>query len=74
MGKNSLYASTSEPSSYKNYYSDNSGLHKTKQYKADDGEQEIIVTYDYLSGKHTYPETNDSLFFYSSLVVIRDQA
>ncbi|MGD1700945.1 hypothetical protein [Dapis sp. BLCC M229] len=71
-GDNSLYASTSEPSSYSNYYSSNSGDHKVTQYSANDSHQEIIVTYDYLSGKHTDPGTGNKLYLYSSLVIIRD--
>jgi hypothetical protein len=75
-GDNSLYASTSEPSKsdYKAYYLNNAGSHKTTQYSTSDGEQEIIVSYDYLNGKHTDPETGTDLYLYSSLVVIRDIA
>lgn len=71
-GDNSLFASTSEPKSYSDYYSSNSGAHKVKQYSTNDGSQEIIVTYDYLSGKHEDPQTGNSLYLYSSLVIIRD--
>jgi hypothetical protein len=75
-GDNSLYASTGEPSKsdYKAYYSRNAGSHKITQYSANDGEQEIIVSYDYLNGKHPDPETGKDLYLYSSLVVIRDIA
>lgn len=71
-GDNSLFASTSEPSSYNDYYGTNSGNHKVTNFSATDGKQEIIVTYDYLSGKHTDPATGDSMYLYSSLVIIRD--
>lgn len=71
-GDNSLYASTNEPNDYKSYYSDNSGNNKITQYSANDGAQEIVVTYDFLSGKHEEPETGNQSYYYNSLVVIRD--
>jgi len=73
-GDNSLFASTSEPSDYSSYYSSNAGSKKVTQYSVNDGQQEIVVSYDYLSGKHKDPETGNDLFLYSSLVVIRDMA
>lgn len=69
---NSLFASANDPGDYKQYYKSNSGTKKVTQYSANDGHQEIIVTYDYLSGKHEDPETGQSLYLYNSLVVIRD--
>lgn len=73
-GENSLFASTSQPTSYSSYYSSNSGEHKTTQYSANDGTHEILVTYDYLDGEHEDPETGNNLYYYQSLVVIRDIA
>lgn len=69
---NSLYASTDEPSDYSSYYSANSGNQKVTQYSANDGSQEIIVTYDYIEGKHQDPESGQNLYLYNSIVVIRD--
>jgi len=71
-GNNSLFASANDPGDYKQYYSSNSGTQKVTQYRATDGHQEIIVTYDYLSGQHEDPETGNTLYLYNSLVVIRD--
>ncbi len=71
-GKNSLYAMASEPSSYHQFYIDNSGKHKKTQFSASDGKDEIIVSYDYLEGKHKDPETGNKLFLYSSAIVIRE--
>jgi hypothetical protein len=73
-GQNSLFASTSEPTDYSSYYSSNAGKQTVTQFSANDSQQEIIVSYDYLGGKHQDPETGNDLYLYSSLVVIRDMA
>lgn len=73
-GDNSLFASAGEESDYESYYSDNEGQHKVTQYVASDGEHQMIVTYDYLSGKHTDPQSGKDLYLYNSLVVIREGA
>jgi hypothetical protein len=69
---NSLFASAEDPIDYKQYYSSNSGTQKVTQYHANDGHQEIVVSYDYLSGQHEDPETGNKLYLYNSLVVIRN--
>ncbi len=71
-GNNSLFASVTDPGDYKQYYNSKSGDQKVTQYSTNDGAQEIIVTYDYLSGEHEDPETGNKLYLYNSLVVIRD--
>lgn len=73
-GDNSLFASTSEAPNYSAYYSSHEGENKTTQLSANDGAQEIVVTYDYLSGTHPDPDTGDNQYLYNSLVVIRDYA
>lgn len=71
-GNNSLYASTGEPTDFADYYSKHAGTRKDPQFTATDGKQEIIVTYDFLSGEHEDPETGNKLYLYNSLVIIRD--
>lgn len=72
-GKNSLYASPDEPKDYNAYYSTYSGQHQITQFSTNDSEQEIIVSYDYLDGKHEDPETGQDLYLYNSFIVIRDK-
>ncbi|MES2205422.1 MAG: hypothetical protein V4525_01340 [Pseudomonadota bacterium] len=71
-GDNSLLATTSAPSDYAQWYSSNEGANKVTQFSANDGKHEIIVTYDYLSGEQTDPESGKSLYLYNSLVIVRE--
>jgi len=72
-GNNSLLATVDEPSNYESFYKNAEGEHKVTQFSSSDDELEIIGTYDYLSGKHTDPETGKSEYLYNSLVVIREK-
>eukprot|EP00178_Gracilaria_changii_P026953 TRINITY_DN834_c0_g1_i1.p2 TRINITY_DN834_c0_g1~~TRINITY_DN834_c0_g1_i1.p2 ORF type:complete len:452 (-),score=62.91 TRINITY_DN834_c0_g1_i1:524-1879(-) len=71
-GDNSLYASVGDESDYKSYFNAHQGTQRVTQYSAKDNEHEIIVCYDYLSGKHENPATGNELYLYHSLVIIRD--
>jgi len=72
-GENSLAATTEEVKDYEAYFKKNDGVNRKTQFSAHDDHHEIIVTYDYLTGKHKDPETGQDLYLYSSLVVIRDK-
>jgi len=73
VGNNSLLATVKAPSDYKSFYKNAEGEHKVTQFYTSDDELEIVVTYDYLSGTHTDPETEKSEYIYKSLVVIREK-
>lgn len=72
-GKSSLFASAKKQDNYEEYFQSKAGVNRVTSHKANDGEHEIIVTYDYLSGKHPEPEAGTELYLYNSLVVIRDR-
>jgi len=73
VGDNSLRASATLPADIKNFYLSNEGVVKQTQNSASDNELELIVTYDYLSGKHSDLETGDQEYIYNSLVIIREK-
>eukprot|EP00178_Gracilaria_changii_P023473 TRINITY_DN71008_c0_g1_i1.p1 TRINITY_DN71008_c0_g1~~TRINITY_DN71008_c0_g1_i1.p1 ORF type:complete len:503 (-),score=58.25 TRINITY_DN71008_c0_g1_i1:274-1782(-) len=72
FGDNSLYASLGEESNYNSYFKDNEGTKRETQFSTADDQHEIIVTYDYLRGKHENPSTGKDQYLYHSLVLIRN--
>jgi len=71
VGDNSLNATHGVPGSVKDFYLGSEGKHTTTQLTARGAGYEMVVTYDFLSGKHRDPETGDNEYLYNSLIVIR---
>ncbi len=72
VGQNSLYSTTQSPSDYHKFYLDHEGVYKQQIYSDSDQQFEIIVTYDYIEGKHKNPETGQDAFLYNSMIIIRN--
>lgn len=72
-GNNSLRASATYPDDIKSFYLNNEGVIKSTEHSDSDGDIEIIVTYDYLSGQHIDPETEKDSYLYNSLIIIRER-
>ncbi len=72
-GENSLFASITEPSNYKNFYKDNEGVHKETMLSVSDDKYELIVTYDYLQGQHPNPDTGENAYLYNTMIIVRDK-
>ncbi|MCF7646792.1 hypothetical protein KQ944_13350 [Bacillus subtilis] len=72
-GENSLFASITEPSNYKNFYKENEGVHKERMLSVSDDKYELIVTYDYLQGEHPNPDTGENVYLYNTMVIVRDK-
>lgn len=73
-GTNSLYCTATAPADYKAFYKDHEGKLKATQHSAGDAEIEIIATYDHVDGKHRDPESGEDLFFYNSLIIVREKS
>jgi hypothetical protein len=73
VGANSLRASATWPSDIKSFYSSNEGVKTQTQDSSSDNELELIVTYDYLTGKHPDLETGDQEYIYNSLIIVREK-
>lgn len=73
IGKNSLRASATLPSDMKKFYTNSEGQITETQNSASDDELELIVTYDYLNGKHQNPETGEQDYIYNSLIIVREK-
>ncbi len=72
-GKNSLRATATYPSNMKSFYTKNEGKIVKTQNSDSNGDIELVVTYDYLSGKHLDPETDAKDYIYNSLVIVREK-
>lgn len=72
-GDNSLRASATYPEDIKSFYLNNEGEIKSTEHYDSDGDIELIVTYDYLSGEHKDPETEEDSYLYNSLVIVREK-
>ncbi|MDG2531324.1 hypothetical protein [Caulobacter endophyticus] len=71
VGDNSLNAVAGLMGSAEAFYRSSEGKHTTTQLTARAARHEMVVTYDFLSGKHKDPETGDNEYLYNSLIVIR---